>query len=894
VSSRSSLVPTADRPHPKVRSTASFPASPPDARSRASRPIPARVARLLVAGAVALGLGGALPTAGVRAAPVRPEARIRVYHDQWLRRVADVASAEEIEAFRALARDVDRERFTRAFWAARDRGLLARFRDNELAVDQLRVRSRDEERVLRLLGKPEQVEVLEGCGGRGRDLTLWIYPRWILELQAGVDPGAPLELLFVPGAAFDPRTRRLWPGAAGREAPTRTRGAGDPTSGAPALDLAAAERCLAPDDPRARLLRRAIVGSVGFEGLVERYGWAPPDPSWLAGAAGGDGASSTATVVPALAAGERLTGRLRADVALTVGFPGAYAGATVVEATLEVDGALLRRQAEGVILDRLTVLGDVYHGTALADSFETVFHVVGPEPPGGTVELAVQRRLRPGRYRLRLRLAGIDDLALLREDVDLDVPELPAGIGMPDASSGLPALTRAEVVRFVTFPRVELLDPGSRLIGTRAMVEAMTIGGPFSAVELRRDGELVARDERPPFAAEVELSERRHRIEAIAFDREGRVVATDELVIERRPDRFALELRLTPEDRARGVAVAVLEVPEGRRLARVECFADRSLTRVLDAPPWECPLPAGRTGRVSWVRAVATLEDGESVEDLEILSGEPEGVEVQLVELSLHVLDEQGRPVGGLSPSELVVRELGVEQPIESLRPVADLPLDVAVLMDVSSSLGRRVRAAAQSTQGFFEDTLRPGDRASLLAFHHDVRLLAPFTGDTDRLRYAAAGLRAGGATRLYDSLFYALYTFAGLESEGRDGRRALVVLSDGADVDSDLDFERVLEEAVRSGVAVYPIALGAVDEATRGELARLARETGGSDFAASDVGELARVYRRIEAELRSQYLLVYRPRHASGTRDLSRVEVEVLRPGAQARHVRGYRPAAR
>ncbi|HVS16488.1 MAG TPA: VWA domain-containing protein [Thermoanaerobaculia bacterium] len=827
--------------------------------------------------------------AAARATPARPEARIRVYYDEWLRRVVDLAAVEEVEAFRALARDADRERFIRAFWEARGSGLLARFRDNELAVEQLRVRSRDEERVLRLLGKPERVEVLPGCGGRGRDLTLWRYPRWVLELQTGGDPGASLELLFVPTSAFDPRTLRLWSGGSEREPSIGDEAVDGPAAGQRDLDRAAAAGCLAREDPRASLLRRALAGSVGFDRLVARFGWPPPDARWLTALAAGGGAPSSATVVPALTPAARLAGRLRDDVALGVAFPGAYAGSTVVELTLELDAALLRRQAEAVIVDRLTVLGDVYRGTGLADSFETVFHVVGPEPEGGEVALAVQRRLRPGRYRLRLRLAGPDDLALLREDVELEVPELPAGVGVAGASSGLPTLTRAEVVRFVTFPRVELLDPGDRLIGTRATLEAVTIGGPFSAVELRRDGELVARDELPPFAAEVELPEHRHLLAATAYDRSGRAVATDELEIERRVDRLALDLRLTPEDRARGVAVALLEVPVGRRLARFECFADRTSTRTLVAPPWECPLPASSSGRISWVRAVATLEDGESVEDLEIVSGDPEGVEVQLVELSLSVLDARGRPVAGLGPADLVVREDGVEQPIAALRPVADLPLDVAVLMDVSSSLGRRVRAAAASAQGFFESILRPGDRASLLAFHHDVRQLVPFTGDVDRLRHGAAGLRAGGSTRLYDSFFYTLYTFAGLET--RDGRRALVVLSDGADVDSDLDFAQVLEEAVRSRVAVYPIALGAVDEPTRAELARLARETGGSDYAASGVGELAGIYRRIEEELRSQYLLVYRPRHPVGVRDLSRVEVEVLRSGAVARHVRGHRP---
>jgi Ca-activated chloride channel family protein len=336
-------------------------------------------------------------------------------------------------------------------------------------------------------------------------------------------------------------------------------------------------------------------------------------------------------------------------------------------------------------------------------------------------------------------------------------------------------------------------------------------------------------------------------------------------------------------------------VPDGELLARLECWAGDTRTRTLAEPPWECPLPASAGARVSWVRAVAVLENGGSVEDLAFLSGAPESIDVQLVELYVSVLDARGRPLPGLAARDFAVRDRGASQAIESVRGVDNLPLDVAVLMDVSSSLGRNVARAATSAQTFFEDILRPQDRASLLSFHHDVRQLAPFTAEPDRLRYAAIGLRAGGSTRLYDSLFYSLYTFAGLAQEERPeagARRALVVLSDGADVGSDLEFEQVLEEAIRSRVSVYPIALGSVDEQTRAELARLAEETGGRSFTASGIAELDRTLRQIADELRAQYLLVYRPQEVAPlARDWSGVTVEVLRSGASVRHVRGPRP---
>ncbi|HVS65006.1 MAG TPA: VWA domain-containing protein [Thermoanaerobaculia bacterium] len=904
--------------HRRTRREPSFERRVVAPRGHLRRAPAARIALLLT-------LSGLLAPLLAAAAPAH-QPRLAGFYDEWLRRVRDVASAAEVEAFLALERDVERERFIRGFWAARGREQLLRFRRNELALDQLRVRSRDEERVLRLLGKPHRVVLLPNCGGRLRDLILWVYPAWTLELQvrSGANDsapnrgaawaGPPLTLLFAPSSAFDPRTLRLWSHEQGFDRLAHDESFGDRTvdgvaieddapdsvaSTQDVLDLAAAERCVVGDDPRSALLRRALDGSLGLDRLAERFGWSPPPTDWLEAAGWSRVPSSRANLVPVLEPGRELPSRLDPTVVLSIAYPGAHARETVVAATLAVESGRFRRQAEGVILDRLTVLGDVYRGTRLEDSFATTFHVVGPEPPAGRIELDVARRLRPGRYRLRVRLAGEDDLALLREDVDLEVPVVEHAAPLPGARSGLPELTREEVVRLITFPRIELLSPGDRLLGGRATIDAVGTGGPFSAVEFRRDGELLARDDEPPFSVEVELTERRHLMSAAAYDRAGELVARDEIEIERRVDAFAVDLRVDERGRARGVASAVLEVPDAEPLDRVECWAaddlgGERLTLTLHGPPWECPLPASSGARVSWVRAVAVLEEGASAEDLVFLSGSPESVDVQLVELYVSVLDPRGRPVPGLAIADFAVRERGLEQTIVSVRGVDNLPLDAAVLMDVSSSLGRNVGRAAMSVQRFFEDILRPQDQASLLAFNHDVRQLSPFTSEVDRLRYAAIGLRAGGSTRLYDSLFYSLYTFAGLAGDGSSEagtRRALVVLSDGSDVGSDLGFEQVLEEAVRSRVSVYPIALGSVDETTRAELDRLAEQTGGRSYAAGSVSDLDRTFERIADELRSQYLLVYRPREAaSGARDWSGVEVEVLSPGALARHVRGPR----
>jgi len=187
-----------------------------------------------------------------------------------------------------------------------------------------------------------------------------------------------------------------------------------------------------------------------------------------------------------------------------------------------------------------------------------------------------------------------------------------------------------------------------------------------------------------------------------------------------------------------------------------------------------------------------------------------------------------------------------------------------------------RMAIATVSAERFFEQALTPKDRASFFTFNQDVLLRVPFTADVDRLRHGAGGLKARGSTRLNDAVIYAVHYFGGVT-----GKKALVVLSDGHDVDSDFPFEQVLEHTLRSGVAVYAVGLA---------LERLAVATGGRFFALAAATELDRVYRQIEQDLRSQYLLVYRPPRRPRAA-FRRVEVEVLREGVKARTIHGYYP---
>lgn len=818
----------------------------------------------------------------------RPQARLTDFYEEWLAEVEPLLDDSERRAFEQIEGPGARERFLRAFWAARPARLLERWQENREARDQLRERSPAMERAVLLAGKPDHRQNVEPCESSLRRIEIWTYDRWRLEHQLGrpTPPGEDeVVLAFVQQVNFDPRSMRLWSAGSGvdlsfdRETP-EDRGdagkdAGTPPAGAfRVLDQAERRRCLSATE-RGRLERRLRLAA-SWQTFIDQLGWAGHDPRWV-----DDFLRVEAVLDPAAMA-------LR-GVSLEFEALGTENRRSTMRGRLLLPPEHLAELGAGQVLDRVTITGDVLLGNRLADAFVVTHHVGGGAPldpanGGGTpaIVLDFYRRLPPGAYRFEIRVEDRLGRGLLRAAETVDVPALSTPPDVPD----LHLLTRRETIVLHRLPSVELLPPDGRVLGSTFTARAVVSPAIFRLVFLR-DGEPVATVSGPPFVHAVDLPEQVHRIEVRGHDRSGRLVAAHSLDVEREERPFAVALE--PPDPARlDVALDLrvrVDVPSGHELEHVDCFLGEERLERMTAPPFRCRVPAGPRPPLSFVRAAATLRSGDQVEELAFLgSGAPEQVDVRLVELLVSVDGPQSGRATDLTAADFRVFHQGVEAAVRDLQGLADRPMNVALLMDVSSSLGRSVRVAATSAQRFFEGVLTERDAASLLVFNHDLERLAPFTGDTRHLRYAAEGLRAWGATRLYDGIAYAVSSFA-----GRPDRRALVVLSDGADTDSNLDFEQVLALVELAGVATYPIALRVQDPATIEALRTLAERTGGRYHAANSVDDLDRIYREIARALRSQYLVAFEPRGGAvtGADGLRDIQVEVLRPGLTATGVR-------
>ena len=427
-------------------------------------------------------------------------------------------------------------------------------------------------------------------------------------------------------------------------------------------------------------------------------------------------------------------------------------------------------------------------------------------------------------------------------------------------------------------------------------VEAFVTGPGIERVAFSLNGRPVLSKGRPPYSVELDLGEkpRTHTVEATALGAGGRELASDQILLNAGPHRFAVRL-VEPEAgkvyRQSLRAEAQVQVPEGDELDHVDFFLNDSRVATLYQPPFAQPILLPPSQGLTYVRAVAYLKDGNSTEDVVLVNapGYGEKVQVDLVELYTTVVDRRGRPVEGLTRQDFQVSEDGAPQTIRRFEQVKDVPIYACVLLDTSASMADRLDDAVRGALGFFEKVITPKDRAAVITFNGKPHLAVRFTSDHEVLAGGLANLTAEGTTALYDSLIYGLYTFGGIK-----GKRAIVLLTDGDDVGSRYKFDDALDYARRAGVAIYTVGIHLDPEETdvRLKLRRLAEETGGRYFFIERTSELAKVYSAVEADLRTQYLLAYESTQQGGDRDKFRtVDVKVDKPGLEAKTMRGYYP---
>jgi Ca-activated chloride channel family protein len=292
---------------------------------------------------------------------------------------------------------------------------------------------------------------------------------------------------------------------------------------------------------------------------------------------------------------------------------------------------------------------------------------------------------------------------------------------------------------------------------------------------------------------------------------------------------------------------------------------------------------------VLFASAGATALAGQASQGQRIRSG------VELVSLSVTATDGQGKYATDLNEDDFEVYEDGAKQKVTFFSKTQQ-PISLAILLDTSASMDERMGIAQDAAIGFAKQ-LHKEDQAEVIDFDSTVRILAPFTNDAAALEKAIRTTTPNGSTSLYNALYIALTELKRLKNTaGPDIRRqAIVLLSDGDDTSSLIEFDRVLDSAKRSEVVIYCIGLRAGEIARREfkeaefVLKQLASETGGRAFLVNDARELAKIYQGIWDELASQYAIAYSSGNPKRDGAWRRIQVRLLRPNVTARTKQGY-----
>jgi Ca-activated chloride channel family protein len=282
-----------------------------------------------------------------------------------------------------------------------------------------------------------------------------------------------------------------------------------------------------------------------------------------------------------------------------------------------------------------------------------------------------------------------------------------------------------------------------------------------------------------------------------------------------------------------------------------------------------------------------------------------EGVTSRVVRVPVSVLDKKGKPVTGLTRNDFLVTEEKRPVQFDFLGEVAELeklPIFVGVLMDTSGSTSGKLGFEKEAAKNFLYTVTRTRkDHAAFVTFDDEVSLRQDFTRNLDLLEKAIDSVKKPGAqTALYD----AVWQFCDEKMRGVNSpRRALVVITDGDDTYSRARLDDAISMAQRTdtiifaistkggftGSAVPGVEAGTVKDSGDKELDRLSEQTGGRAFFTGDMLALERAFKKIGEELRSQYLLTYRP---EGPFDggYRRIEVKVTSgDGYKVNAKRGY-----
>ena len=255
--------------------------------------------------------------------------------------------------------------------------------------------------------------------------------------------------------------------------------------------------------------------------------------------------------------------------------------------------------------------------------------------------------------------------------------------------------------------------------------------------------------------------------------------------------------------------------------------------------------------------------------------------------------DKHGKFVRDLSQNDFsILDDHKPPSAIINFRREVDLPLELGLLIDASGSVNSRFAFEQDAATSFLQKTIRAHfDRAFVVGFNSHSQMTQDFTDNYSRLYWAVHKLHSGGGTALYDAIYRACKEKFLKDRPDHPVRKAIIIVSDGEDNQSEFSRAQAIEMAQRAEVIIYAISTDDSGLILRGDknLEKLAAATGGRAFFPFKMKDIKNSFAAIEDELRSQYVVSYKPADFDADGRYRSIEISSLKKDLQVRARKGY-----
>jgi VWFA-related protein len=255
--------------------------------------------------------------------------------------------------------------------------------------------------------------------------------------------------------------------------------------------------------------------------------------------------------------------------------------------------------------------------------------------------------------------------------------------------------------------------------------------------------------------------------------------------------------------------------------------------------------------------------------------------------------DKHGKFVRDLNQNDFsILDDHKPPQAILNFHKETDLPLHLGLLVDVSGSVDSRFDFEQEAATTFMQHTLRAHyDKAFVMGFNSHSQVAQDFTDNVTVLSAGVRKLHNGGGTALYDAVYRACKDKFLKDRPERPVRKAIIIVSDGEDNQSEFSKAQAIEMAQRAEVIIYAISTDDSGLVMRGDkvLEQLAEATGGRAFFPFKMKDITHSYAAIEDELRSQYVVSYKPADFDADGRYRSIEISSLKKDLQVRARKGY-----